>query len=134
MVFATNAETYEADLMVAKIPLKYKKRWSIETGYRSAKQIRPFTCSRNPSVRLMLFYFSKMLYNVWIVSNWIESESRTECGDRYVRPPITVRCMMEAFRGACAVMIISCMVSVQFFAEVVKQHSRNDMITLLYGT
>ncbi len=64
--FATSLP-YESERDVVKyIPEQYKKRWGIETGYRSAKSIRPRTASRNPSVRMLLFVLSLVLNNIWI--------------------------------------------------------------------
>ena len=68
----------------------------------------------------MLFYFTMTLYNVWVLTNWIESEGRTVCGGAYVRLPIVMHRVMEAFREACAWMILANAVSELFFAEAVK--------------
>ena len=87
LVFATGAGICEANTRIANIPQEYRRRWGIEMGYRGAEQVRPFTCSRNPSVRLVPFYFTMVLYNVWVLTNWVESGGRTVCGDAYVRPP-----------------------------------------------
>ena len=87
LVFATGAGICEANTRIANIPQEYRRRRGIETGYRGAEQVRPFTCSRNPSVRLVPFYFTMVLYNVWVLTNWVESGGRTVCGDAYVRPP-----------------------------------------------
>ena len=64
VAFATDASLHKAQALLANIPEEYRKRWDIETGYRCAKQIRPVTCSRNPSVRLVPFYFTMITYNV----------------------------------------------------------------------
>ena len=120
LAFVTSADVHEANTRIATMPEEYKKRWGIETGYRGAKQVRPFTCSRNPSFRLVLFYFTMVLYNVWVMSNWIASGGRTDGGGDYVRPPITMYRLTKAFREACVQMIIGCVISEEFFAEAVK--------------
>ena len=45
MVFATNVGLRKARAMLANIPGEYRGRRGIETGYRVAKQVRPFTSS-----------------------------------------------------------------------------------------
>ena len=117
LVFATNFGIHEARSRLADIPKIYKKRWGIETGYRVAKQIRPFTSSRNPSVRLVLFYFTMILYNLWVLSGWIANGRPSV--SVYVPPPITMYRMMAAIYDACEYMIINDITSEKFFAEVV---------------
>ncbi len=75
--FATSLP-YENERDVVKyIPEQYKKRWGIETGYRSAKSVRARTASRNPSVRMLLFVLSLVINNIWI------GLRRTVCRQRY---------------------------------------------------
>lgn len=110
LVFATNFSVRKARAMLAGIPKEYRRRWGIEIGYRVAKQVRPFTASRNPSVRLMLFYFTMILYNLWVVSGWIAGGCTAGTAgtgsDAYVRPPITMYRMMAAMYAACERMIM----------------------------
>lgn len=116
LVFATNYSMREARTIIANIPIEYKKRWGIETGYRVAKQVRPFTCSRNMSVRLVLFFFTMILYNLWVVSCYIASDGKT-CKDDgvYVRPPIAMYRMMRSLCAACEKMIKNRIISYTFF-------------------
>ena len=118
LVFATNFSVREARTKLANIPEVYRDRWGIETGYRVAKRIRPFTCSRNPSVRLVLFYFTMFLYNLWVISGW-NAGGTDGTNDVYIRPPITIDRMMATFNTACKRMIIEKIVLEMFFAEVV---------------
>ena len=109
LAFATNASPRKARAMLANIPGEYRKRWGIETGYRVAKQVRPFTSSRNPPVRLVLFYFTMILYNMWAIANRIAggggSGGLVDAGGAYVRPAITMYRMMAAFRTSIGEMI-----------------------------
>jgi len=47
----------------------FRKRWRIETGYRTKKQFRGKTCSLSYAVRLFLIVLSFVLHNLWICLN-----------------------------------------------------------------
>ena len=47
----------------------FRKRWCIETGYKTKKQFRGKTCSLSYAVRLFLILLSFVLYNIWICLN-----------------------------------------------------------------
>ena len=100
-MFAMNFSMREARTKLANIPEVYRGRWGIETGYKVAKQIRPFTCSRNPSVRLVLFYFTMFLYTLWVISSWNAGGMDGTNGGVHIRPPITIDRMMGALSTAC---------------------------------
>jgi putative transposase len=52
------------------IDQEYRRRWGIETSYRTKKQsYLPKTTSKNYRIRLFYFFFSVLLYNMWILSN-----------------------------------------------------------------
>ena len=132
VAFITNASMQKALTLLANVSVIYRNRWDIETGYRVAKKMRPFTCSRNPSVRLVLFYFSMILYNLWKISCWLAGgsddtgEARVQSlmtsgdtGDVYVRPPITTDRMVNALYSACVRMIKKEIISEAFFSEIV---------------
>ncbi len=53
-----------------ELPEEYRKRWGIETGYRDAKRSKPLTCSRNDSIRLMLFYLALAMSNIWMIARF----------------------------------------------------------------
>lgn len=59
--FATNIVNPDVEWICEQ----YKKRWSIETGYRSKKKFRVKTTTTNNTVRLVYFYFECLLYNTW---------------------------------------------------------------------
>ena len=63
--FVTNmAGCKPEDLM--ELPEEYRKRWGIETGYKDAKRIMPRTTSRNDAIRLVLFFLSLVMSNIWM--------------------------------------------------------------------
>jgi len=59
--FATNIQTDNAEY-IAEL---YRKRWSIETGYKSKKQFRVKTSTQNNTVRALYFFMECLLYNAW---------------------------------------------------------------------
>jgi len=59
--FATNIITKNAE----EIAELYRKRWSIETGYKTKKQFRAKTTTQNNLVRMIYFYMECLLYNTW---------------------------------------------------------------------
>jgi len=52
-----------------KLARDFRKRWGIETGYKTKKQFRGKTCSLSYAVRLFLILLSFVLYNLWISIN-----------------------------------------------------------------
>jgi len=59
--FATNIQTQDAHY----IKELYRKRWSIETGYKTKKRFRAKTSTTNNVVRMLYFYMECLLYNSW---------------------------------------------------------------------
>lgn len=49
----------------------YKRRWGIETSYKGYEQMRPWTTSTDLSVRIFLLFFPFVMYNAWIITNYI---------------------------------------------------------------
>ncbi|MCA9045505.1 MAG: hypothetical protein KDA69_14360, partial [Planctomycetaceae bacterium] len=49
----------------------YKRRFSIESSYREAKQIRGWTTSHNGQWRRLLQVLSFMLRNLWLWLSWL---------------------------------------------------------------
>lgn len=46
---------------------QYRRRFSIESGYRQAHQVRARTSSRHPGLRLLLFGLAVLLVNYWVL-------------------------------------------------------------------
>lgn len=67
VVFATNLDAARVRREIRKLPEDYRRRWGIETGYRQVEEVRPWTTSRDLAFRLMLFYTSLFMHNMWAV-------------------------------------------------------------------
>lgn len=63
-----------------RIPSEYKKRWAIETGYRTVNETRARTKSNSLSARLFLFYFTLTALNVLAMCNYEADTARTRAG------------------------------------------------------
>lgn len=59
--FATNIQTDNAEYIAGL----YRKRWSIETGYKTKKQFRAKTSTANNIIRELYFFMECLLYNAW---------------------------------------------------------------------
>ena len=80
LVFVTNMSVDGAMDALSRIPTGYKKRWAIETGYRTAGEARARTKSNSVSMRLFLFYFTLTSLNVWAMVNDEADTERTRAG------------------------------------------------------
>jgi IS4 transposase len=69
IVFATNMKYSEARKLYRKIPLEYKKRWGIETGFRVQNMVKAMTTSRNYTIRIVYQMLSVIIYNLWQLAN-----------------------------------------------------------------
>jgi len=49
----------------------YKSRFGIESSYRMRNRVRPFTTSKNPTLRFLFVIVSFLMENVWISLQWI---------------------------------------------------------------
>jgi hypothetical protein len=47
----------------------YKRRWGIETGYRSKNRYTANTTSKNYTIRILLMLLAMTLYNLWVLTN-----------------------------------------------------------------
>ena len=67
--FATNMRWKRIVWNVKRLPRDYRSRWGIETGYVGVEGFRARTTSRNHLLRLLYFFYSLILYNVWLLAN-----------------------------------------------------------------
>jgi len=67
-MFITNIPV-DSQEVAFKLASDFRKRWRIETGYKTKKQFRGKTCSLSYAVRLFLILLSFVLYNLWIIIN-----------------------------------------------------------------
>lgn len=65
-VYATNLHSKHES-----IAYTYKKRWGIETGYKSKNHFNANTTSKNYAIRIFLILLAITLYNLWILTNLI---------------------------------------------------------------
>lgn len=66
--FATNLDI--APTIAHYLFVLYKKRWGIETAYRQMdNDFKPRTTSKNFNLRILYFFFTVILYNLWILIN-----------------------------------------------------------------
>ena len=68
--FYTNINVNENN--VIELAELYRKRWGIENGYQERKiDIREKTHSSHMAIRQFLYFFSILVYNLWILINLI---------------------------------------------------------------
>jgi hypothetical protein len=77
IAFATNVPLEDPGEMVRRIPEEYRARWGIETSYRVQDGFEARTCSRDPTVRIVYFLLSIILYNSWAIMALMDGERAT---------------------------------------------------------
>ena len=60
----------QLDWSPQKIYQRYRRRFGIESSYRSMRQVRARTTSRNPALRFFLLAVGLVLVNTWIFLRW----------------------------------------------------------------
>lgn len=58
----------------------YKRRWRIETGYRTKKDFKIKTRTRNPVIRFLFFVVEILMYNHWIMLGTLPTIIQEYCG------------------------------------------------------
>lgn len=53
-----------------KVCNAYSSRFAIESSYRMRNEVRPRTCTRNPTIRYLFAIISFMLKNIWLTMLW----------------------------------------------------------------
>ena len=54
-----------AQLEILTLPEEYRRRWGVETAYGQIEEVRPWTTSRSATFRMILFFASLFMYNMW---------------------------------------------------------------------
>jgi putative transposase len=54
-----------------QIYARYRRRFGIECSYRSMRQVRAQTTSRNPALRFFLLAVGLVLVNIWVFLRWV---------------------------------------------------------------
>ena len=89
IVFATNLPMGRVQLGILMLPGEYLLRWGIETAYRQIEEVRPWTTSRSATFRMILFFASLFMYNMWAVEHAKRGTDPREAtlGPWHTRPP-----------------------------------------------
>ncbi|MHC3439727.1 hypothetical protein ACYJ1Y_16955 [Natrialbaceae archaeon A-gly3] len=66
-VFATNLDRRWAEKQMTR----YRRRGGIETAYSKIKEFAPWTTSTNFSIRLFHFGFAVLLYDLWLLVDFL---------------------------------------------------------------
>lgn len=61
-----------------KLPLEMKRRWRIETGYRTVEMAKPQTTSTRPAVRTYMFWRALTMTNLWAMVDFQIKEARAK--------------------------------------------------------
>jgi putative transposase len=98
LLFATNMDLSDQKINLTKYLCDlYGKRWGIENGYKTKKEFRPMTTSRDYRIRLFFFLFTVFLYNLWILLRILVSISS---GRKIKKSPITAYVFAYLFQKA----------------------------------
>ncbi len=54
-----------------QVHARYRRRFGIECSYRSMRQVRAHTTSRNPALRFFLLAVGLILVNTWVFLRWV---------------------------------------------------------------
>lgn len=77
----------------------YRRRFSIESGYRQSHQVRARTASRHPGLRLLLFGLSLMLVNLWVLCSQVCAIAN-QYGRRFRLFDLTLASLAHRLAGA----------------------------------
>ena len=69
VVLCTNMPVDRISACMDALPMMYRQRWQIETGYRLIEQGYAKTHSRNFATRLFVFSMSLVYNNLWVLVN-----------------------------------------------------------------
>ena len=82
VAFATNLSIQTREELIETLPEEYRSRYIIETGFRTAKDVMPKTCSRSLHVRLFLIIFAFLLYGLWRLGQYDDLYSGNKAGGK----------------------------------------------------
>ena len=60
----------QLELSPQRVRWRYRRRFGVESSYRSAGQVRGWTTSRNAAYRFVLIGLSFILLNIWLLLCW----------------------------------------------------------------
>ena len=76
VVLCTNMPAGKISACIDALPMIYRQRWQIETGYRLIEQGYAKTHSRNFVTRLFVFTMSLTYNNLWVLLNYMREGRR----------------------------------------------------------
>jgi IS4 transposase len=94
-VFATNLHRSVA-ASVSYIPVEYRRRWGIETGYRVMGMVKAKTTSKNYVLRLTYRLAATFVYNVWQYANFLLCRALTQ---PFLKPVVALKRLAAHFEG-----------------------------------
>ncbi len=112
--FATNIKRAEISQDIWQIQDQYRRRWGIETGYACVEKFRPRTCSVNPTVRFLYFFYPLILFNAWVIAN---CTLKNICSINHTNPIITI----EILKCIFGIIIVG------FFRRIKSQYYLEDV-------
>jgi putative transposase len=69
--FFTSLPVERVVLTYDLLPVEYRKRWGIETGFRMQDNVQAKTTSKSYTVRVVYIMLSTFLYNIWVLANLV---------------------------------------------------------------
>lgn len=102
VVFATNMDV-DDEIGVDRRSTKrlinrYRRRWDIEISYRSVKDFLAYTTSKEYSVRLFHFGFAAILYDMWLLVDFLLKLGFDEMAYR-IKPHLPAKRFMQLVKG-----------------------------------
>ena len=95
VAFATNMPCRTREELIETLPETYRRRWIIETGFRVIKDVLGKTCSNALHVRLFLFHFALLLYNLWLLAKHVDMRRGGYAGGEGFTIALFVQCLMS---------------------------------------
>ena len=95
VAFATNMPCRTREELVATLPEVYRRLQITETGFRVIKDVLGKTCSNALHVRLFLFHFALLLYNLWLLAKHADMRRGGYAGGEGFTIALFVQCLMS---------------------------------------
>ena len=120
LAFATNVAPDAIERTMGDVPDAHVQRWRIENAYKSIKQIRPMTTSKNQPIRTFLMYFSMISCNAWYMSNRAAGAVAGKSGGRRAWKRVTLSVFMALMVGLALEIINADKAERKYYLQCVK--------------
>ncbi len=120
LTFAASAAPDAIERATGDVPDAYAQRWRIENAYKSIKQNRPMTTSKNQSIRTFLMYFSMINCNARHMSNHAAGADAAESVGRPARRRVTLSVFMALMVGLALEIIKTDKAEREYYLQCVK--------------